>query len=175
MPLRGGTIAAPEQQRARILASIAAIGNLRSVFAERAAVLRSELDECQRSREMLEATDSRFAWHDTASARCGLAFSVRLLDQGSNARLLGFSDCPELYMAQLRASALQQAQRIDQARALEETEVDPRAEGHDVGIAIDHLARPATVRSRLLAKANHFAGIRMDLENESPDTLHYGS
>lgn len=30
MPLRGGTIAAPEQQRARILASIATIGNLRS-------------------------------------------------------------------------------------------------------------------------------------------------
>lgn len=75
--------------------------------------------ECQRSREILEATDSRIAWHGTLSARCGLAFSVRLLDQRSNTRLLGLSDCPEPYMARLRASALQQALRIGQARALE--------------------------------------------------------
>ena len=121
-----------------------------------------------------KATDSRFVWHGTASARCALAFSVRLLDQRSNARSLGVIDCTELNVAQLCASALQQALRIHQARALEKAEVDPRAEGHNVGVAINHLSRSATVRSRLLAKADHFAGVWMDLEDESPDTLHYG-
>ena len=95
MPLPSDSIAALEQQRARILASIAAIGNLRSGFvreihtkcgrpachcmragdpghgpyfqlvfdadgqrttrsvsAERAAVLRAEVDECQRLRRL---------------------------------------------------------------------------------------------------------------------------
>ena len=58
---------------------------------------------------------------------------------------------------------------------LGKTAVDPRAEGRDVGIAFDHLSRSAAVRSRLLAKANDFADVRMDLENERPDTFQYGS
>ena len=57
----------------------------------------------------------------------------------------------------------------------QETEVDPLFVGQYIGIAVDHLPWPHSVGRSVIAKADHLAGVRINLEDGSLQSFRDGT
>ena len=75
-------------------------------------------------------------------------------------------DRANLHMPQLRPRPLKQISRIGQLCPLVEPQVHPPFVWQDIGIPVEHLPRPHSIRRGSVPKADHLARMRIDVKRQ---------